>query len=216
MADILIRPYRPADRAAVRHLCCETADRGLPAESIYDDDTLVADLMTNYFIRHEPQGIWVADAGGQVVGYVTGTLYPARFDRWQLWWIVPRAVLSAVLRGALGRLQTRRLLRATYVTWRRGGFPRHVSTREYPAHLHVNIAEGFRGQRVGRRLVEHFLAHARVAGRAGVHVILRADNEPACRLFERLGFALLRRYPLVLPHRAAYVETQALVYGKRL
>ena len=216
MGDVTIRSYAPRDRAAVRQICSETADRGLPVESIYDDRALVADLMTNYFTTREPQSSWVAEADGRVVGYVTGTLHPARFDRWQIGWLVPQAVLVAALRGAVWRASTWRLLLATWRTWRRGGFPRQVSAREYPAHLHVNISDGFRGQQVGRRLVERFLEHARAAGRAGVHVILRADNQAACRLFERLGFALLTRYPLVLPRGASYLETQALVYGKRL
>ncbi len=216
MADVTIRPYETRDRTAIRHICCETADRGNVVEAICDDRALVADLMTRYFTDHEPQSVWVAEGDGRIVGYLTGTVHPRRYDGWHDWWLVPTSVLAAVCRGVLFRRQTWRLLRATWLTWRRGGFPRHVSTQAYPAHLHVNVVEGFRGQGLGRRLVERFIEQARAAGRDGIHVILREDNQPACGLFERLGFEALGRYPLVLPNGHEDLVTHAIVYGKRL
>lgn len=44
-------------------------------------------------------------------------------------------------------------------------------TARYPAHLHVNLAEEWRGRGVGGRLVGAFSDMARQAGAAGVHVV---------------------------------------------
>lgn len=42
--------------------------------------------------------------------------------------------------------------------------------REYPAHLHINLAPRFRGQGIGARLVGDFVDIVRSAGLPGVHV----------------------------------------------
>lgn len=44
-------------------------------------------------------------------------------------------------------------------------------TRRFPAQLHVNLDERWRGQGIGRALIEAFLRDARRAGAPGVHVV---------------------------------------------
>lgn len=46
----------------------------------------------------------------------------------------------------------------------------HLTPR-YPAQLHVNLDEGWRGHGVGRELVDTFAVAARRAGAPGVHVV---------------------------------------------
>lgn len=58
----------------------------------------------------------------------------------------------------------------------------------YPAQLHVNLAEGWRGQGVGRALVEAFCFHARAAGAPGVHVFTGRGMRNV-RFYEAAGFA---------------------------
>jgi GNAT superfamily N-acetyltransferase len=61
-------------------------------------------------------------------------------------------------------------------------------TARYPAHLHVNLAEAWRGQGVGRALVEAFCAHARAAGAPGVHVFTGRGMRNV-RFYAAAGFA---------------------------
>ena len=61
-------------------------------------------------------------------------------------------------------------------------------TARYPAQLHVNLAEAWRGQGVGRALVEAFCAHARAAGAPGVHVFTGRGMRNV-RFYETAGFA---------------------------
>lgn len=44
-------------------------------------------------------------------------------------------------------------------------------TGRYPAHLHMNLAPAWRSKGVGAHLLETFAAHARAAGKAGLHVV---------------------------------------------
>jgi GNAT superfamily N-acetyltransferase len=59
--------------------------------------------------------------------------------------------------------------------------------RQYPAHLHINLAPEFRSQGVGARLIEAFAARARAAGAAGMHVVTGTTLRNV-RFYTRCGF----------------------------
>ena len=48
-AGIVIRPYREADRLAVRRICADTGFLGQPIDSIFEDRELFADYLTDYY-----------------------------------------------------------------------------------------------------------------------------------------------------------------------
>ena len=214
--DIVVRPYEPRDRAAVRALACDTADRGEPVERFFRDRAAAADLLTSYYTDCEPQSAWVAESNGQMIGYLTGCL-DSRRSRWVMTWrIVPQAVLRAFMRGTFCAPQTWRVLIAGLTTWWRGGFRRDVSPARYPAHLHLNVRQGFRGRRVGHRLIEQFMVQARARGVRGLHALIRSDNPSACRFFDGLGFAVLSRHPIVVLDGRDRQSCDVVLYGKAL
>ena len=45
------------------------------------------------------------------------------------------------------------------------------ASARYPAHLHVNLAEGYRGQGIGAQLIDTFSHAVQNAGASGVHVV---------------------------------------------
>ena len=53
----------------------------------------------------------------------------------------------------------------------------------------VIVKAAFRGQKLGRRLVEHVFAWAAKAGMPRVTLLADKDNAPAVGFYERLGFA---------------------------
>ena len=215
-SEVLIRSYEPRDRSAVRVICCETADRGGPIERVLSDREVVADFLTRYYTDYEPAASWVAEQEGRVIGYLTGSLDSRRYWRVTRWRIGPAVTIHALRRGMLWRWETWRLLCAALITCWRGGFSRYVPLDRYPTHLHVNVRQGYRAQHVGRRLLERFVAQVKDAGRRGIHASVREDNAPACRLFERMGFAVLSRHPVTLPDETGFRAYHTVIYGKTL
>ena len=213
---VVIRRYDPRDRTALRRLVCETAARGEAVERFFYDRDIFADFLTRYYTEWEPQSLWIAEADGKVVGYLTGCLKTRRYQRVMAWLIDPRTTIRAIGRGALWHPDTWRLAQAAFQTCRRGGFKSDPILQGYPAHMHVNVDRAFRGQGIGRQLLARFLRQAAQAGCPGVYAAVRSDNLPACHFFEQRGFAPLCRKPVVFPEGRRLKPHDKIVYGKRV
>jgi ribosomal protein S18 acetylase RimI-like enzyme len=211
-----IRPYEPRDRGAVRQICSDTADAGQPIERFFPDREVFADLLTNYYTEFEPQSAFVAERGREVVGYVTGSIDTKRFLRTMMWRIVPMVLVKALLRGTLWHPQAVRLFRANIGMWLKNGYRTGPALGEYPAHLHVNVREGFRGQQLGQRLVGAFCERARAAGARGVHAGVSAENLRSRHFFEELGFVELHREPRFRKPDGSGGILYTILYGKQL
>ncbi len=189
-----VRPYRPDDRAAVLAIGADTAFFGAPVEAFHDDRRLFCDLLYRYYVEQEHDAAWVAEGDGEVVGFVVGAVDTrAMRARW-LWRVLP-GVAGRMLAGRyrLGR-KTWRFLWREAVGALRGESPR-VDLARYPAHLHVNVAEGWRGHGLGRSLLEAYIGGLRERGVAGVHLRTTDRNAAACHLYEKMGFRLLDERP---------------------
>lgn len=65
---------------------------------------------------------------------------------------------------------------------------------EYPAHLHIDIAEEFTGGGGGRMLIEALLARLREDGVAGVVFGVAAANQRAVGFYQHMGFKKFSEY----------------------
>ncbi|AHB49427.1 GCN5 family acetyltransferase [Hyphomicrobium nitrativorans NL23] len=61
------------------------------------------------------------------------------------------------------------------------------ASARYPAHLHVNVVEAYRGQAIGARLIDTFALAARDAGANGVHVVTQRGARNV-RFYNANGF----------------------------
>jgi GNAT superfamily N-acetyltransferase len=64
----------------------------------------------------------------------------------------------------------------------------------FPAHLHINLAEEFRSQGLGGRLVEAFAAEAAAAGAIGMHAVT-GEGMRNVGFYRRCGFCERGRAP---------------------
>lgn len=188
-----IRPYRPEDRDAVRHVCCETGFMGNPIDPIFSDRELFADFFTGYYTDYEPESALVAidDETGQLVGYLLGCLrYRYNAFRQNLL-IATRVVPRAVIRFLSGRYdrQSRRFL--YWVVFRSSGqTPKSVPRA---AHFHFNLLPAHRNGRVGRTLLFTYVDHAAARGARAIYGQMQVQDDRRTRGFERYGFQLMEK-----------------------
>jgi GNAT superfamily N-acetyltransferase len=61
-------------------------------------------------------------------------------------------------------------------------------TPHYPAHLHINLAERWRGRSIGKALIGHFAQGVSALGAPGVHVVTGAGSRNR-NFYARAGFS---------------------------
>jgi len=196
-----IRPYRRADRQAVRDICVATSWMGQYRPELIGDDWLWAEYWTRYFTDVEPRHSWVVEqacqAGrGAVVGYLTGTTDQHRAAGYAL----------RLLPGIVAHVIRRRRMRSARFRAAAGSMVRSLLAGEmalppglaarFPATWHFNLLAEGRGRGLGRRLFETFLQDMRSAGAGGVHAQSLSINAPVSRFCRAAGFRLVTSTPL--------------------
>ncbi len=190
MTSVEIRRYRPEDRAAVRHICFVTGYMGEPVDWLWRDEQSFADMFSAYYTDREPESVFVATAGGEVLGYLLGCR-----DSTRAWNPAAVAGRHVVRRGIAVRRGTAAMI------WRSGAdvlvdlARRRVRIADYdfadpdfPAHLHINLLPAARGAGAGSRLVHAWLDDLRASAVPGCFLQTMAENTNAIAFFEAMGF----------------------------
>lgn len=215
--NVSIRPYQASDRPTIRQICADTADRGKPVENFFSDREVFSDLVTAYYTDLEPKSLWIAEADGQVIGYLSGCLDSRRYLWLMACAITPKVILRALLRGVFLRRQTYRFILAMLKSCTLGGLNRpELSFDKYPAHLHIDIKDGFRGKQIGQLLMEKFFTQAKSRCVSGMYLTVHQDNTPAREFFEKMGFRFLHRYPMMMPENGGFKINYSALYVKDL
>ncbi|MEQ8665401.1 MAG: GNAT family N-acetyltransferase [Rhodospirillales bacterium] len=79
----------------------------------------------------------------------------------------------------------------------------------------ISVESAFRGQGVGRRLLEHVMGEGREAGFDKISLLAFEANSAAVGLYRSLGFEELKRRPVV-PHPALMHEGSILLMAANL
>jgi ribosomal protein S18 acetylase RimI-like enzyme len=186
-----VRPYQPADRAAVLRIAADTAFFGEPVERFMEDRRLQADFFIAYYLDHEPQCAWVAVANDEVVGYLTGSTGARATERGKTATALKAAAGLVGFRYRVGPLTRRYALRAARAVLA-GEYPK-IDEHRFPAELHINLTADARGLGLGRALLEACLNQMTALGVPGIHLSTTSRNVAALRLYEKLGFEVLGR-----------------------
>jgi ribosomal protein S18 acetylase RimI-like enzyme len=207
MENVLVRKYRVADRSAVRRISCQTAFLEFPRSQVFTDDEILADVLTSYFTDYEPESCFVAESGGNIIGYIIGARDVRVLRKIYFGKIVPRLVGKMLLRGVLLKRENIRLGYHSLLGLFKGEFSVPDFSLEYPATLHINIDQGFRGQSLGTQLLTKYLQYLQDQHVAGLH--FSTSSAGAKNFFLKNGFAVFfqqkRSY-------LQYVLGQALTY----
>jgi GNAT superfamily N-acetyltransferase len=196
----------------VREIAWQTAFLGRPADSFFSGKEFLQDALTAYFTDYEPESCFVAEQDGQVRGYLLGAVDAARMGRVFRKKIAPRLCGKFILGGIAFSRKNARLLLNLAASFFKGEF-REGRFPEYPATLHVNMTEGFRGSGAGSALVDAFLAYVRQKKAGGVFLCTMSG---AGGFFEKKGFTLLADHPRSYLRHVAGGTLRAMIYGRRL
>lgn len=188
-APVLVRVAKTAaDWQAVRSLCCRTGNGGDPIDPARWP--LFAELWIGPYQQLLPEWTYVAEADGQVVGYLTGCPDTAAFRRARRFRVTLRLLVAIALRRYAWNADARRIV-VLALRLRRGAETRLAAgrstgvTRTYPAHLHMNVEAGYRRQGIGAALVGRYTGDLGAAGVPGVHLFC---GEAPRRFYARHGF----------------------------
>lgn len=189
--EVSIRLYQPKDRARLHKIAADTAFFGDPIEVYMEDRRAFNDSFYAYYTDLEPEHCWVAcNQNDEVVGFLTGCTNTTRHDEWYEKTAIPQ-LRQRVLKGYY-RIGPRSL-RYAFELWlseRRKEGP-EVDLTPYPAHLHINVDQAYRGYGLGKKLIQTYLNQLKQLNIPGVHLFTTSQNEKACLLYERMGFNLL-------------------------
>jgi GNAT superfamily N-acetyltransferase len=210
MEEISIRPYSAKDRQAVRQIAFDTAFLGEPGSAFIDDQELLEDSLTSYFIDYEPESCFVAASGTEVIGYI----YGAKDASVQRRGLVRKLLFKALKRNALFCGKNAAFLFACLKSLLRGEFKAPDFSREYPAVLHINLKEGFRSQGIGARLIATYLDYLKESRVKGVHLATLSDR--AARFYEKNNFTLLYRNKRSYFRKLLGKEIDCYIFGKKL
>jgi len=193
-----VRSYEHRDREAVRYICCETGFMGEPMENQMEGREVFADMWSRYYTDYEPEHLWVAEVEDRVVGYILGALDTHRQEQIMREKIAPIIIRKAFTTGFILRLKTIRFVLKSIMVLRRGELRTLNLGREYPAHLHINLLDGYRGLGLGKQLTQSWLEHLASHGVSALHLVTTTYNKQAVAFYKRMGFKPLFESPLSL------------------
>lgn len=185
----VIRPYRPADRDAVRRLCCETGYLGKAIDPVFEDRELFADYLTSFYTDWEPESTFVLEQNGEVKGYLMGSRRPFLQQFYNFF-----LNLSLFARGASRYPRYKKASKA-FVRWILLNAWREVpaAPRRIP-HFHFNMLPEVQGFGTAREILVQFLNHLRAHGETHVFgQVVTFEERRGAKVFERYGFRVLEK-----------------------
>lgn len=186
---IEITNYTPADRNGIRKICFDTGFLGGPLTRIVDNKEFFLDLGTHYFLDVDTTGLIVAKDGNEVAGYLFIEEDKTRHDRALIKYYILR-ILAEIPRFWNFSTRDVKYYFGVFKAWLHRDYF-FSDFEEYPAVLHINIAEKYQGARLGDKLFAAMFQRLKEQNCPGVQLQTTTANEKALRFFKRHGFVEL-------------------------
>ena len=197
-------------------ICYKTGYMGedMTGRDLFNDKLLFGYLFCLYYPRYEPENGFVAvdTDKGKVAGYILGTCDTLNQRKklilkmgWRIFlriifvtiWNYPETIRS--LFQFAGNIRTK------------VGFDQ--ISREYPAHLHINILPGYQRMGIGEKLLNTFEDNIRHCAR-GIHLATTDENIKATPFYHKNGYTIIKRCKLNTWMGKRNVNS--IIYAKKL
>ena len=195
LAGAVIRKNRPEDRTVLRKICYDTGLMGDSIDPYFGCLDLFADYWMNYYTDYEPESAFVAAVDGRAIGYLAGCRDTSVQQKVQKKEVMPRIYRKFLVLGYKVDRRFFSFIRRYLRSMWRNEFV-DEPCKDYPAHLHMNLADGYRGGGIGSRLLAAYLDYLRSNNVKGVHLGTTSYNKLAVPFYKRWGFRLVSRRPL--------------------
>ena len=183
---VVIRKYNAKDRPMVRQISCKTALMGEPGAVFFDDDEILADVLTVYFSDYEPESCFVAECENSVIGYLLGAKDVKRMDKIFSDKIARPLFIKALRRFAFFHKKNVKFLFHVFLSLMKGEFKAPIFSKDYPAALHINIIKEYRARGIGSKLINAYLDYLKEQSVKGVHFATMSDK--ATHFFNKQNF----------------------------
>jgi GNAT superfamily N-acetyltransferase len=171
---------------------------GEPMEMFMEGREVFADLWTAYWTDYEPEHIWVAEFDKKVIGYIFGGIDTRRQEEITFKKMMPKIILKTFVTNCVWSAKTRKYIRYVFRSYRRGELNIPNLSRDYPAHLHTNILDGYRGIGLGKKMMQNWMNHLREHKVPAVHLVTTTSNKIAVPFYKHLGFKTLFEKPITM------------------
>ena len=170
-----VRKYQAKDKLQVEGICLGSTQEALQVADGSMQQALL-DVFCHYYIEAEPANCFVAvDEDDQAVGYV---LCAKDFSKWKQVFIADyidpstNLITKGMGQGTIQGLED-------FAT-------------QYPAHLHIDIAEAHQRKGLGTLLMDTLIAHLKAENVAGLVLCVAADNAMGKSFYNKYGMEVLK------------------------
>lgn len=210
----IVRKFCFQDREAVRQIAIETTLMGHPAYLFFEGAEVVSDALSRYFTDYEPESCFVAEVDGKVVGYLMGALKKATAEKIFNQKIALPLLLKVFKSGVLLKPKNLIFIYDCLLDLLKNGIKTPSFIQAYPAILHINLRDGYRGQGLGAGLINAYFDYLKKNKVSGVH--LATMSEQAANFFFLQGFKLLYRGKRSYFKRILRQDVPLYIFGKLL
>ncbi len=211
---IIIRKFEVRDRGAVRKIVHDTALMGESAAIFFQGEEVLSDAFSLYFTDYEPESCFVAENNAEVTGYLIGAKSKSRAEAVFARRIAAPLLLKALRQGIFLKPKNLIFILGCLKDLLINGMRTPDFNRRFPATLHVNIKNGFRGQDTGSRLIAAYLDYLRKEKIPGVH--LATMSEGGANFFLSQGFELLYKGRRSYFRQVLKRDVPLFIFGRRL
>lgn len=165
-----IRPYTESDKTNMRRICIETANA---ADAATDRQRFLTLLYCDYYIEKEPQNCFViANETDDAVGYVVCS---ENFGKYK--------------KAFVPYLQSIKQIGIKEYIFAVGEVIAHsLLSKNYPAHLHIDILPEYQHKGGGTRLINALTEHLAAKGIHSLMLIVNSKNKNALKFYKKNGF----------------------------
>ena len=157
---------------------------------------------------------FVAQVEEDIVGYLTGAKSKRLSEKVFTLRIAPRLFFKMFKSGVLLKGKNIVFIFNCLLEMFGGGFLTPDFTREYPATLHINIKDEFRGKDIGAGLLGAYLNYLKEEGITGVHLATMSDA--GADFFFKYGFKLLYKGKRSYFKHILHKDVPLYVFGKKI